>query len=507
MTIHRHLLEDIANVHPAEFSRPAPARKSVHGVAPPHRWDNACDIDQYQLFLVDHAEPAIEGQQGDKTTYEVACVGRDMGISEETTITMMLEHYNSRCNPPWSDVGLRRKVRNAFEYSTGDAGSRSLAGAFQEAHDGPQARSTSTERTINGLSYCLASEVVLKPVIWLWPGRFAVGKINFIAGHPDQGKSQLTCDIAARVSCGGEWPNGEGRAEQGSVVILSAEDDPSDTIVPRLLAASADIAKVTIVKATVVGTDKRGRRMFNLAEDLERLTALVAKLGDVRLVIIDPISAYMGGKTTADTYKNTEVRAVLAPLAEWATRHTLAVLFVSHFNKSGTGRALSRLTDSLAFGALARCGWLVVAEENETGRTGRKLFLSGKNNLAADAGGLAYTIEERTIESANAPFDPVIRAPFIKWEGPVTITADEALGAAGTKPTAVDSAVTFLEDLLANGPKPSKAIKEQGEVAGHAWRTLRRAKDEIGVVAKFRGFGKSGQWMWRLPDSEAAELD
>ena len=507
MTIRRHFLEDIAKAHPVEFSPPAPVRSAVRGAAPPHGWDNGIDIDQYQCFLVGLAEPAIEGQQGDKTTYEVACVGRDMGIAEETTTAMMLEHYNPRCNPPWSEAGLRRKVRNAFEYGTGDAGSRSLSGAFEDAPGASQDRPAASERKVNGLSYQLASEVSMKPVMWLWPGRFAVGKINFIAGHPDQGKSQLTCDIAARVSRGGEWPNNEGSAERGSVVILSAEDDPSDTIAPRLQAAGADGTKVAIVGATVVGTDKRGRRMFNLVEDLGRLTALVAERRDVRLVIIDPISAYMGGKTTADTYKNTEVRAVLAPLAEWAARHTLAVLFVSHFNKGGTGRALSRLTDSLAFGALARCGWLVVAEENETGRTGRKLFLSGKNNLTADAGGLAYTIEQRTITSANVPNGVTINAPYIKWKGPVTITADEALATAGMKPTAVDLAATFLEDILANGPQPSKAIRERGEAAGHAWKTLNRAKNELGIEAELRGFGKDGHWTWRLPDSEAAKPD
>ena len=474
----RLFLEDIEKAHPVEFSPPCPAQFSPPGLArnsaraepPPHGFDNKCDIDQYEIFLKEYAEPAVSGQQGDKKTYEVACVGRDMGISEDVTSAMMLEHYNPRCHPSWTAGALRKKVRNAFEYATGGAGSRSLAGAFQVTHDGSEGPRASVKHIIDGLSYCLASEVVVKPVIWLWPGRFAVGKINFIAGHPDQGKSQLTCDIAARVTCGNEWPNSEGRAEQGSVVILSAEDDPSDTIVPRLQAAGADKTKVAIVNATVIGTDNRGRRMLNLAEDLERLSALVDERGDVRLVIIDPISAYMGGKTTADTYKNTEVRAVLAPLAEWAARHHLAVLFVSHFNKSGAGRALSRLTDSLAFGALARCGWLVIAEENETGRTGRKLFLSGKNNLAADVGGLAYVIEERTVQSE----DVVIRAPFIKWEGPVTVTADEALAAAGGKPTAVDLATTFLEDFLATVPN-------------HRRRSKSKAKQEVILGARCVG--------------------
>ncbi len=167
-----------------------------------------------------------------------------------------------------------------------------------------------------------------------WPSRIAIGKVNFIAGYPEQGKSQITLDIAARVTRGGDWPNHEGNAEVGSVVILSSEDAVADTIAPRLIAADARSGKVAIVKATVLGVDNKGRRMFSIAEDLPNLTALVNQLGDVRLIVIDPISAYMGGRTTADTYKNSEVRAVLGPLAEWAEKHNVAVLFVSHFIKA-----------------------------------------------------------------------------------------------------------------------------------------------------------------------------
>ncbi len=102
---------------------------------------------------------------------------------------------------------------------------------------------------------------------------------------------------------------------------------------------------------------------------------------------------------------------------------------------------MSRLTDSLAFGALARCGWFAMPEENENGDTGRKLFLKGKNNLARDTGGLAYSIGERDIGGG-------ITAPYVKWGEPVAITADHALATVGVKPSAADVAETFLDDLL-----------------------------------------------------------
>jgi hypothetical protein len=390
------------------------------------------------------------------------------------------------------DHGVQESTINAvFSDAAGDFDGADDSD-FDMSEDEPDASKPKMQR-LNGLSFQLASDVEAEKIDWLWKDRFATGKINFVAGYPDQGKSQIVCDIAARVTTGSAWPNGEGVAQTGSVIMLSAEDDASDTIKPRLVAAGADCSKIAIVQATVK-TDKRGRRMFNLAEDLGQLTPLLAKLGDVRLVTIDPISAYMGGKGTADTYKNTEVRAVLAPLAEWAAKHGVTVLFVSHFNKNGSGRALSRMTDSLAFGALARCGWLVMPDEGEAGEPGRKLFLRGKNNLAADAGGLAYAIKAKTIEGD-------IEAPYIAWGGPVNLTADEAMERTGSKATAIDLAVTFLEDVLANGPVAVKSIREQAEAKGFSWRTVQRAIVEVGITVVRKGFGRGSETSWCLPDA------
>lgn len=178
------------------------------------------------------------------------------------------------------------------------------------------------------------------------------------------------------------------------------------------------------------------------------------------------------------------------------------MLFISHFNKNGNGRALSRLTDSLAFGALARCGWLVMGEEKQGVPTGRKLFLRGKNNLAAGVGGLAYRIGERTIDPGNG-HDP-INVPHVEWLGPVNITADEALASSGTKPSALDAAMTFLGDVLENGPLPQAEVRERAEADGHSWATVRRAKAALGV-ASVRDRFTAGGWLWTLPGQDDDE--
>lgn len=412
----------------------------------------------------------ILGEGGARGLLTNCHVLKNMGLGEEIACAAMHERW-----PEYDHVRLRIRI----------------AKAYLEISGVPD----------DNAPFVIASKITMRNVVWLWPNRIAIGKINFIAGYPDMGKSQLTCDIAARVTKGDPWPNKEGRAEKGSVVMLSAEDDPADTIIPRLRAAGADLDKVAIAKVTVVD-DEKGHRTLNIATDLKVLTEIVERQGDLKLVIIDPISAYMGGKATADTYKNTEVRAVLAPLAEWAAKHELAVLFVSHFNKNGSGRALSRLTDSLAFGALARCGWFAVGEENAMGPTGRKLFLKGKNNLAKDAGGLAYTIDERTVKHKGL----TIEAPHIAWQGPVSITVDQALNAAGAKASAIDLAETFLEDALASGPKSSHALKEQAEARGFSWATVRRAKVNLDINSERKGFGPGSESNWSLPDADVDEF-
>ena len=139
---------------------------------------------------------------------------------------------------------------------------------------------------------CMA-DIEPEKIEWLWPCRIAIGKQTLIGGEPGLGKSQITAALAAAVTTGGEWPCNEGRAPRGSVIILSAEDDASDTIRPRLDAAGANVRGVHLISA-VRQKDGTGRRSFNLQADLGALENEIAHIGNVRLVIIDPVSSYLG---------------------------------------------------------------------------------------------------------------------------------------------------------------------------------------------------------------------
>src|SRR4029450_6264221 len=137
--------------------------------------------------------------------------------------------------------------------------------------------------------------------------------------------------------------------ELGDVIFRRAEDDPADTIRPRLEAAGANLQRIHIVEGVIVGyrgDGTPGRRAFSLEEDLAALDVTLAKLKSVALVVIDPISAYLGG---VDSHKNADVRALLAPVSELAARQNVAIVGVSHLSKATGSKALMRVTGSLAF--------------------------------------------------------------------------------------------------------------------------------------------------------------
>lgn len=345
----------------------------------------------------------------------------------------------------------------------------------------------------HGIIYRCIADVEAKPIRWLWPGRIARGKVSMIAGHPGLGKSQVTASLAAIVTTGGLWPVDRTRAERGSAIFLTAEDDAEDTLRPRLEAVGADLPRVYILDAVREKTDagKTRVRGFSLADDIARLDSLLATRPDVSVLVVDPVSAYLGG---VDSHKNADVRALLAPLAEMAARHGVAVVCVSHLNKGTGNDALMRVTGSLGFVAAARAVYVVAKDDKQAGR---RLFLPLKNNLGNDESGFAFSIESHRLPGG-------IETSRVAWEAePVTTTADEALAPAGDpeERNALDDAKEFLAALLADGPMRAKKVFAEAREAGHAERTIRRAQKALAVEAIKDGL--KGGWQWRLPPKMA----
>jgi hypothetical protein len=220
---------------------------------------------------------------------------------------------------------------------------------------------------------------------------------------------------------------------------------------------------------------------------------MIEEIGGAALIIIDPISAYLGG---IDSHKNADIRALLAPLAELAAKHEVAIIGVSHLNKCGGGEALTRIMGSLAFVAAARAAYLIVKDPDDAKR---RLFLPVKNNIGNDSTGLAFTIESKKLSGG-------IETSSVLWESdPVTVTADEAMQPQvdTEERSALDDTKEFLANILAEGQLTSKQIRADAEGAGHSWRTIQRARKLMRI--EVRKDGMKGPWMWQLPPKNAKD--
>ena len=221
----------------------------------------------------------------------------------------------------------------------------------------------------------------------------AVGKVSILAGEGGIGKSQSSAiwrPAPRRATLGRITRQG---TAPGSVIILAAEDDVEDTLAPRLLAAGADMSRVFNIRS--VHNDDLSRRSFNLQSDLERLEAEIKSRDKVRLVIIDPVSSYLG--KGVDSHKNADVRSVLEPIGDMAARTRTAVLCNNHFSKGG-GSANNRMIGSVAFINYCRAGFIVTPDaEDET----RLLLMPSKMNIAPIKHGLAYRIESVLLDGQS----------------------------------------------------------------------------------------------------------
>jgi putative DNA primase/helicase len=248
---------------------------------------------------------------------------------------------------------------------------------------------------------------------------------------------------------------------------------------------------VHIVSA-VATPDGNGRRTFNLQSDIKLLEDKIAVIGDVLLVVIDPISSYLG---KVDSHKNAEVRSVLEQLTEMADRTKVAVLSITHFSKVGAGsntrKALHRFMGSIAFTGAPRVCFAVIEDPEDADR---RLFLYVKGNVSAVPQGLAFRLEQTIVA------DNIVACRVAFETEPVTITADQAVAAeaAGSEhQNAIAEAEEFLTDVLAGGPVPQKDVKADAEGAGLSWATVRRAKDRLGI--KPHKSGMDGPWVWARP--------
>ncbi len=342
---------------------------------------------------------------------------------------------------------------------------------------------------VSGLDVVCMSSVQSRPIEWLWQNWIAVGKVSMLAGEGGQGKSTILCDLAARTTRGDRWPDGADKTAPGGVIILAAEDDAEDTLKPRLLAAGADVDRVFNIRAA--RNDDQSRRTFNLQLDLERLERVITERDNIRLVIIDPISSYLG--KGVDSHKNADVRSVLEPIGEMAARTRTAVLCNNHFSKGG-GSANNRMIGSVGFVNYVRTAFIVTPDAETEGRM---FFMPSKMNIAPIKYGMAYRIEGYLVTDG----DNEVLTSRIAWETePVSMSADSALAAheaSDESRTGKEEAIDFLKSVLAGGKIAANVVKSQATSIGITAKSLRSAREALHIVTGKEGM--EGPFTWELP--------
>jgi hypothetical protein len=324
------------------------------------------------------------------------------------------------------------------------------------------------------------------PTFWLWRGRIPLGKLTVLDDDPGVGKSSVMADIAARVTTASPMPGEEtcSLEKVAGVVLMTAEDGLADTVRPRLDAAGADVSRIVALTFVV---DQKGERMPSLSDITEIETAI--NRVDAKLVVIDPLMAYLSDKT--DSYRDHDIRRVLAPLAALAERTGVAIVVVRHLNKHLGSQAIYRGGGSIGIIGAARSGLLVAKDPDDpSGET--RILASVKCNLTEPVSSRAFTITE----SQNG-------CAVVAWKGESAHSAESLLSIApaGRAQSATAEAEAFLREVLSDGPKESKEIQSEAAAAGISRASLRRARVAVGVVVRREGFGVGGRWIWSLESS------
>lgn len=326
----------------------------------------------------------------------------------------------------------------------------------------PRADTQDEEPRRKALHYHKLIDVEREDVKWLWYPYIPAGKLSLLEGDPGQGKSWITCALAADLSAGRMLPGQTTALPPQKILMLSAEDGLGDTIRPRIEAMNGNMENIYVSDDYFI-LDPMGVRDM---EDLMRTTAAT-------LVFMDPIVAYMGGKV--DMHRANEVRGLMTALAEAGKRTGSAIVAVRHLRKASGGKAIYSGIGSIDFTAAVRS----VMQVQET-KGGTKFMYHAKHNLTPKGNSIAYALE----------------GDKFYWKGTfeeLGLETDGANPKVSTKPKALAVAERFLFDTLRDGPVSSLRVLELAGAAGIAKQTLDRAKKGLAFSRK----GTSG-WEWLL---------
>ena len=298
------------------------------------------------------------------------------------------------------------------------------------------------------------SDVELTPVEWLWKPYLPFGKLSVLQGNPGEGKTYFAMHLAAACTNGKLLPNME-RMEPFNVIYQTAEDGLGDTVKPRLIEAGADLDRVLVIDDSEV--------QLTLSD--ERIEKAIIE-NNARLVIIDPIQAYLGADV--DMNRANEVRPIFMRLGQVAQRTGCAILLIGHLNKAAGMQSLQRGLGSIDIAAAVRSVMFIGKLKHDPTM---RILTHEKSSLAPPGASLAFSLGDEG---------------GFRWVGEYDITADEMLsGIEPQRETKTQQAKDLICALLAGGKQVlSEDIDKAALERGIPGRTVRDAKRELGDALK-----------------------
>ena len=335
-----------------------------------------------------------------------------------------------------------------------------------------------------------ADQISPRKLRWLWRGRIPLGKLTILAGLPGEAKSLATIDIAARVTTARNYPHSENPLPASEVLLVAGEDDADDAIIPRLLAADADLSKVRILKA-VRQTGLAADRSLRLDLDIAGIRSFLGQHPNIRAIVIDPVSNHLGDISMIDEQ---EVRTILGSLKEVASTYEVAVICVMHLNKKEGLSAIHRVGGAGAFIGVARASWLFARDPRDPTK---RFMMPLKNNYAKGSSSLGYCVDEKAVKIHGDD----VQVPYIEWLDEANLDADEFISSPKRRLPIVDAG-EFLGQILAAGPQDASTVLAAATARGISERTLDRAKKELGVESRKKG---TAGWEWVLPSNQSKD--
>jgi hypothetical protein len=421
--------------------------------------------------------------------------GRDGAVKVATAVAAKLNRPVSWALPPDAAKDLRSWLCGlgldaACSDSWSEAGQRFLTSVRKHSHlIEPDANGKATEakplavpRIIN------LSTVKPRKTVYNWKPWLPQGTNTIVDGDPGLGKSTLSICIAARLTRGQSMPPGEPEVvgEPMNVLMLSAEDDLETTVIPRLIAAGADMTRVHSLEAMIDGDDERPPV---LPWDLIQMEEMIRDLG-IGFTSVDPFMAYLDPEI--DAHRDQDVRRCMARLRLLAERTRVTMMLLRHLNKLAGGPAIYRGGGSIGIGASCRSALAVGKHPSQPDTF---VLTPIKINGAAKPKALTYTVVSAEVEGG-------IETCKIQWGSECDLTSDDILAHNVTRKKVSEECADAIRDFLGSKTKKSEDLDGYLQAHGFSPNAIKDGRRAAGVMVEKVGYGEEGAWMVFIPPEE-----